>query len=168
MKNYKDIGVRIRLLRGPDTQPVFSKKMGISLPALQNYEAGKRVPRGDALRRIALLTGQTVDWILFGKEHEPTMEEARDLVRRMLAIEHLDYSEEVVERMAIDYLLQTKEAKAASFALEIVARLEDDEINRIMEALKNMDKESVQDVLKYAEEKKIVSTHRREKRLKDG
>lgn len=40
----------------------------ISKPALQNYEAGRRMPPGEMLIRAAGIGETTVDWILCGRD----------------------------------------------------------------------------------------------------
>jgi transcriptional regulator with XRE-family HTH domain len=69
MRKFKDVGERLKILREPITQPDFARRIGVSLTAYQNYESGKRIPKGDVLRKIASKFETTVDWILYGKAH---------------------------------------------------------------------------------------------------
>lgn len=163
MNKYREIGDRLKQLRGPMTQLQFAKKVGVSLPALQNYEAGKRVPKGDVLYRIAAIEERSVDWILNGKERELTMDDAREFVRRHLWIEKqanpkYDYTEEDVEREAARYLSKLTSAKPAPIVTETHARYGIDDIaEKLLLMLKDMDEKSKRDVLKYTEEKKQLT-----------
>ena len=71
MQKHKNIGFRIRISRGKTSQASFAKKLQISLPALQRYEYGERVPPGMVLAKIAEHMGKPVDWILTGKDTSP-------------------------------------------------------------------------------------------------
>ena len=52
-KRFREVGFRLRELRGERTQKEYAIRLGISLPALQNYEAGYRLPPGEILTRAA-------------------------------------------------------------------------------------------------------------------
>lgn len=67
-QRYSEIGERLKTIRGARSQQEFARLLRISKPALQNYEAGLRMPPGDALMKAAELSGTTVDWILCGRE----------------------------------------------------------------------------------------------------
>lgn len=66
MKRFIAIGNRIKELRGRKSQKDFAKMLGISLPALQNYEYGERAPKGPTLERMANACNVSVDFILTG------------------------------------------------------------------------------------------------------
>jgi transcriptional regulator with XRE-family HTH domain len=168
VRKFKEIGDRLRTLREPITQPDFANSIGVSLTAYQNYESGKRIPRGDVLRKIASKYQTTVDWILYGQQHEPTMKEALAFVRHSLTLEKMAYTEDDVERLAVNYLRDIKEKKHTSIAAETTAPYLDAETKKIIDMLKDMDKEGRRDVLKYTEEKKQAAAWRRGKELKGG
>ena len=68
-KHKQAIGDRIRLLRGTISQAEFANRIKTSLPALQRYEYGERIPKGDVLERISVVTGKSVAWILTGEHN---------------------------------------------------------------------------------------------------
>lgn len=68
MKRFVAIGLRIKELRGKESQKNFAQKIKISLPSLQRYESGERAPTGPALKRIAEVCDVTTDYILTGDE----------------------------------------------------------------------------------------------------
>ena len=68
MKRFIAIGNRIKELRGKISQREFAKRLEISLPSLQRYEYGERMPKGQVLKKIAQVCDVTVDYILTGDE----------------------------------------------------------------------------------------------------
>ena len=66
MQKYKEIGKRLKELRGSLSQKEFAAKIGVSFAAYQNYEYGKRMPHGLALAKIAEQCHVTTDYILTG------------------------------------------------------------------------------------------------------
>jgi transcriptional regulator with XRE-family HTH domain len=67
-KHKKALGERIKLSRGDLSQASFALLLKISVPALQRYEYGERMPRGPVLEKISEVTGRTVEWFLSGSE----------------------------------------------------------------------------------------------------
>lgn len=61
----KEMGERIRMLRGANTQSEFARLLGISRNTMSRYEAGDDVPSG-IVHQICTLTGVRADWLLFG------------------------------------------------------------------------------------------------------
>lgn len=57
----------MRELRGEETLGSFAKKIGVSAPAVQNYERG-RIPDAEVLMRVAWEFKKTIPWLLTGKE----------------------------------------------------------------------------------------------------
>ena len=55
---------RLKEARGKISQKEFAKKIGISHKSYQNYESGKRIPRGDVLLKIVQFCDVTIDWLL--------------------------------------------------------------------------------------------------------
>lgn len=68
-RSNKDIGRRLVTLREAlgYNQLAFCALVGISQPAMSNYEKGFRRPDLDAAINIQLKTGVTLDWIYLGK-----------------------------------------------------------------------------------------------------
>jgi transcriptional regulator with XRE-family HTH domain len=48
------------------TQKEFAETLGISIPAIQNYESGKSYPTGRILESLAM-KGYSIDWLLIGR-----------------------------------------------------------------------------------------------------
>lgn len=61
------VGERIRMARGHRTQAEFADMIGVSRSSLSNYEAGRQLPSGDVLERIAASVNMTPEWILAGQ-----------------------------------------------------------------------------------------------------
>ena len=61
----KEIGERLRAIRGIRPRTKVADEMGISRSALAKYEAGLRVPRGDVKKVIAEYYGKTVEEIFY-------------------------------------------------------------------------------------------------------
>jgi transcriptional regulator with XRE-family HTH domain len=68
MNNYREIGQRIKYLRGKTPMKEFARQLAISFAAYQNYEYGKRLPPAQVLQKIAALTHVTSDYIMTGDE----------------------------------------------------------------------------------------------------
>lgn len=70
----KDIGNRLKELRGSRTQDSISKELDKILgeertkEAYQHYEAGRRLLPSDVLCGLSLIYNVSTDWILKGKE----------------------------------------------------------------------------------------------------
>jgi len=64
--DLKDIGQRIRQLRGEENQTDFAKMLEVTQGQLSRYEAGTASPSLDVLVRLRKSKGRTVDWILIG------------------------------------------------------------------------------------------------------
>ena len=67
-KELKQIGDRIRALRGELTQTAFSDALGIKQAMVSRYEANKEMPSPRVLLRIAQFGGTTIEWLLTGQE----------------------------------------------------------------------------------------------------
>lgn len=57
------LGIKIKDLRGGDSQEEFSKKIGISQNSLCRYETGQRTPNIQILKRICAVTGVDMRWL---------------------------------------------------------------------------------------------------------
>lgn len=71
MKN-KEIGTRLRELRGSKTRSEVAEKIGCSVSAIQMYENGVRVPRDETKRRFADLYGVSVESLFFAQQSHET------------------------------------------------------------------------------------------------
>ena len=65
MRSAKDIGTKLRELRGERSRRSVAKEMGLSETALGNYENGIRVPNDEAKEIIARYYGRTVDDLFY-------------------------------------------------------------------------------------------------------
>jgi transcriptional regulator with XRE-family HTH domain len=66
--NLKDIGLRIRALRGELRQEDLASQLGVSQGQLSKVERGKVAPTLDILLGVANKFGQSLDWIVKGKD----------------------------------------------------------------------------------------------------
>lgn len=67
----KEIGKRLRALRGSEAATKVADSIGVSNSALRMYEAGERIPRDEIKIRIAKYYGMRVGDIFFNeKVHE--------------------------------------------------------------------------------------------------
>ncbi len=46
------------------SQAAFAKKIGISKGALQYYEKGEREPSASTIKKIAEISGHSIDWLM--------------------------------------------------------------------------------------------------------
>jgi DNA-binding XRE family transcriptional regulator len=60
-----DIGQRLRSLRGDESLESVAKTIGISQKSLEDYEAGRRIPRDEVKSRLASHYGQSVRALFF-------------------------------------------------------------------------------------------------------
>jgi transcriptional regulator with XRE-family HTH domain len=71
MPNPKDIGERLKALRGDKSREDVAKACDISVSALGMYENGFRVPRDEIKIRLAAYYHRSVGYIFYAKEsHE--------------------------------------------------------------------------------------------------
>ncbi len=166
MNKYKEIGERIRHLRGQYTQPEFAKKIGVSLPALQNYEAGKRIPKGDVLARIAAFRNMPVDFILYGEPRKITLDDAREHVKYALWLEGMKATGAELEQLAKQYLNAPDIIKSSLKAAEVPTLHLDEIEKKILSILLEMNKEQKRFLLRFIEGQMLLDE--RDKKLKGG
>jgi transcriptional regulator with XRE-family HTH domain len=65
--SLKEIGKRIRSLRGKENQTEFAGRLGVSQGQLSRYEKGAAAPSLDSLVRLKNKSGKSIDWIITGK-----------------------------------------------------------------------------------------------------
>jgi DNA-binding transcriptional regulator YiaG len=63
----KEIGRRIRILRGSDNQTEFAEMLEITQGQLSRYEGGTAAPSLESLVRLKKRTGRSIDWIVTGE-----------------------------------------------------------------------------------------------------
>ena len=101
-KKYTDVGERLKIIRGKENQDEFSRKLDISKAALQNYEAGLRLPPGKVLQKVADIGHTTADWVLTGLG----LEKAREFIKTipLLALAGAGTPKELFEAEAIGFV----------------------------------------------------------------
>ena len=65
MMDPKEIGARLRMLRGDQTQQEVADKLGTAVATVGMYERGERIPRDNVKMQLAELYGKTVQEIFF-------------------------------------------------------------------------------------------------------
>lgn len=84
----KDVGLRIRKIRGLLNQKEFAEILELNQATICKYESG-RIPEALTLKRIADYGGTTVEWLLYGEappaqakqlqEHAPEIYDGRPI-----------------------------------------------------------------------------------------
>jgi transcriptional regulator with XRE-family HTH domain len=110
----KQVGHRLKLLRGKLGQKEFVKKIGIPLRTYQRYEHGDQLPPFDILYQISVNCDVSVDWIVKGKGK-------KDLGKGELsvAIDNLHY---IIMRGPfdlIDFIVEILNLAVSRFRLDI-------------------------------------------------
>lgn len=86
---YKEIGNKIKLLRGGQTQEQFAALLGISLRAYQRYEHGERLPPFKTISKISNLCDVSMDWISAGSNDKEIKQNGYDFVGAINKLEYL-------------------------------------------------------------------------------
>lgn len=60
------MGDRIKAARGAKSQADFARDVGVSLRAIQYWEAGKRKPRIDQVAKLCDATDLSIEYLLYG------------------------------------------------------------------------------------------------------
>lgn len=156
MNKYKEVGDRIKHLRGPDTQPEFAKKLGLTVRSYQRYEAGERMPKRDLLDKIAAMRNIPVDFILYGGPRPLSFEEYRERVRYDLWLENPNVIDEDIDHIAhTNFNKLSSATKDASIAAELHAHYGLDVMTeKVLRLMKEMSEEEKKAILKYAETQK--------------
>lgn len=71
--DMKEIGRRIRQIRGELSLEEFEKKLGVSKNTLSNYERGKGNPKAAILFKLAEHGGVSIEWLFTGREPRASM-----------------------------------------------------------------------------------------------
>lgn len=82
----KTVAERIKIIRENygKSQKDMASELGISLPALQGYEAGKSIPGGKAIEALVKL-GFNANWLLTGEGEIKTMAPTKPFYKMILA-----------------------------------------------------------------------------------
>ncbi len=65
-KQLQEIGLRIKTVRGKQSQDVFAERLGISRGALSSYERGLNEPSSGTLAKICFNNNINISWLMFG------------------------------------------------------------------------------------------------------
>jgi len=88
-KGLKNIGDRIKYIRGSLTQPEFGKKLGVGRNNVYTWETNKNMPLSETLLRIYKEYGVNINWLLSG-EGEPYLKRLKyppDIETRIIKME---------------------------------------------------------------------------------
>ena len=66
--NLREIGSRIRGLRGDMQQEELASQLGVSQGQLSKVERGKAPPTLEILLGVAIIFGKSLDWIVRGRD----------------------------------------------------------------------------------------------------
>lgn len=146
----------MRILRGSETQSAYAIKFNISLPALQNYESGKRIPPSAVLSKIAALKGVSIEWILTGEDNP--------LIQQLAAVSAHRLDNPLIQQIAEAaevYRLDTIEKKVVKL-MEEMSEEEKKAVLKHVEAQKHLI-----EALKKAEEKKAEKIKADTKRTRE-
>lgn len=88
---YKDIGGRLRELRGEILQKDFAKWLGMPQSQYNRYETGKNKPPLRILEKVATKKKISIDWILTGEKETPISKPEIPFTL------NLDFMKEVIE-----------------------------------------------------------------------
>jgi transcriptional regulator with XRE-family HTH domain len=75
-KGLKNIGERIKYIRGSLTQPEFGKKLGVGRNNVYTWESNKSMPIAEILLQIYKEYGVNINWLLSG-EGEPYIKKSK-------------------------------------------------------------------------------------------
>jgi transcriptional regulator with XRE-family HTH domain len=112
-KDPKNLGERIRFIRGDMTQSEFADILRIKQAMISRYEANKETPSPKVLLRIGQFSGKSIEWLLTGSD-VLTKGTPQD-VQRLAAKTTKGLSKEDLVDVAAGYLKDTKYAEADEF-----------------------------------------------------
>ncbi len=109
----KDIGTRIKQVRGNDSQEKASKKTGVSIAALRGYELNKNEPSLTAIKKIAKAYCVNPILIAFGDEQNLIDDEKLDMINRIMMLDKKEKEtlKEVLKAMEIQCVLKRQQEK---------------------------------------------------------
>lgn len=104
MEKYIEIGNRLRQLRASLSQKEFAASIGVPFRTYQRYESGERLPKGDALQRIALVCAVPIEWIMTGNSppeisREDVIKAVQKRDKNLLLLRHWWIIEDVLKRV---------------------------------------------------------------------
>lgn len=106
-KLTKDIGQRIKQLRGKQSQATVAKQIGTTLRAYQYYESGDRMPPIQTVANLASVFNTSIDWIVNGQtvlsDRERSTEQAYRLINLDQLLEKMEQSINREDRLLWKY-----------------------------------------------------------------
>jgi transcriptional regulator with XRE-family HTH domain len=153
---YRDIGLRLKELRGYTSQEKYSKKISVSYRAWQYYESGERLPNYDVLSRIAKISGKTEKWILIGDRKAQNLEEETEAVLKVLR-----RAARPIRAFIESYMQRLFPSQGPTASSIVNVSTPDDSnstiINKIVSILRDMSEEDQRDILKDIEKRKLLT-----------
>lgn len=148
----KEIGKRIRQIRGELILEDFEKIMGVSKNTLSLYERGEGNPKSTFLLKLAEYGSVSVDWILTGREPKtPLIREQSETylpngkTEEEIMNDHLDRIIEALEKDGVERVIAEKMLEATIREMRITGKGPDGYISLgdfLKDAKRRLDKEA--------------------------
>lgn len=84
LERQKEVGARIKELRGPKPQPVVAEEVGVTLRAYQAWEAGDSGIAWENLQKLATTFNVTENYLLYGMTKPDEQEDKLDRIESEL------------------------------------------------------------------------------------
>ncbi|HWX46001.1 MAG TPA: helix-turn-helix transcriptional regulator [Solirubrobacteraceae bacterium] len=84
LERQREVGARIKQLRGPRPQPVVADKVGVTLRAYHAWEAGESGIAWRNLQKLAAVFGVSENYLLYGSEEPRGAETQLDRIEEKL------------------------------------------------------------------------------------
>ena len=82
----KVLSVKLRQLRGVESQAAFAKKIGVKQVTYSTWERGSSEPSASAIAAIALACGVSADWLLGVDSCAPPDNRIADLKQAIITL----------------------------------------------------------------------------------
>ena len=82
----KILSVKLRQLRGEESQAAFAEKIGVKQVTYSTWERGSSEPSASAVAAIALACGVSTDWLLGIATAAPPEDKVADLKQAIITL----------------------------------------------------------------------------------
>lgn len=82
----KILSVKLRQLRGEESQAAFAEKIGVKQVTYSTWERGSSEPSASAVAAIALACGVSTDWLLGISTAAPPADKVADLKQAIITL----------------------------------------------------------------------------------
>jgi len=82
----KILSVKLRQLRGEESQAAFAEKIGVKQVTYSTWERGSSEPSASAVAAIALACGVSTDWLLGISTAAPPEDKVADLKQAIITL----------------------------------------------------------------------------------